>query len=174
MDNFPELSVCHVCHCHAMHLAFRQTAWQTKMSILRFGTASSRHFAYASCCLVIWTLPGKTSHMGLLLYNILLAFLSPLKQRTRGRMHQWEKRKLSYTWTYEHRFYMVLHGFTFSKRISRVPQTRMQNDASKHWVWVSNWLPLLCFCDISWKATTWNAAPVRTRRVKLIVTSYCL
>lgn len=45
----------------------------------------------------------------------------------------------------------------------------MQDDASKHRVWVSNWLPLLCLCDISWKATTWNAVPISTRRVKLIV-----
>ena len=108
----------------------------------RFGTASSRHFAYASCCLVIWTLPGEKPRTWDCCYiifvyiyiYILLAFLSPLKQRTRGRMHQWVKRKLSYTWTYEHRFYMV---FTFSKQGCKMMQANTEFES-----------PTGCHCSV--------------------------
>lgn len=49
-------------------------------------------------------------------------------------MHQWVKRKLSYTWTYEHRFYMV---FTFSKQGCKMMQANTEFES-----------PTGCHCSV--------------------------
>ena len=66
----------------------------------------------------------------------ILGVSSPPKQTTRGRMHQWVKRKVSYSWKYEHRFYMVLPSPNKdAKWCKQTPSLSLQLVATALFLW---------------------------------------